>query len=313
MEQETLGIFGAVGSGGKINSVSVVDANITGFIQVGGLVGRNDRGVISNSSVSGSVDGIFDVGGLVGQNLVGTVSSSYSTASIEGQGSVGGLVGENTFGTVKESYATGSVDGSNEVGGLAGANYGTISESYASGSVDRGDPAGGLVGQNGQDAIPPDDGSEGTLIDSYWDTERTGQSEAIGQEGGEDDGEAKGGDSIVSGQVEGLTMSEMTGSEAASNMDSFDFATTWKTVPSEYPMLSWESDSGADGSPVEGVSDELWTAVTQDDGSDGLSLADLGNAIQQYQANPSDADVDGAVINLSDLGSLIQYYRTEAA
>jgi len=64
-------------------------------------------------------------------------------------------------------------------------------------------------------------------------------------------------------------------------------------------------------SPVEGVSDELWVAVTADDGSDGLSLADLGNAIQEYQKNPSDADVDGVSIGLSDLGSLIQYYRTE--
>jgi len=49
---------------------------------------------------------------------------------------------------------------------------------------------------------------------------------------------------------------------------------------------------GLEGSPVDGVSDELWDAVTQDDGSDGLSLDDLGNAIQEYQKNPSDATVD---------------------
>ena len=66
-------------------------------------------------------------------------------------------------------------------------------------------------------------------------------------------------------------------------------------------------------SPVEDVSDELWTAVTQDDNEAGLSLADLGNAIQEYQANPSDADVDGASITLSDLGSLIQYYQNQVA
>ncbi|MDZ7688029.1 MAG: PKD domain-containing protein [Halobacteriales archaeon] len=64
-------------------------------------------------------------------------------------------------------------------------------------------------------------------------------------------------------------------------------------------------------SPVEGVSDALWTAVTQNDGNDGLSLADLGNAIQEYQDNPGDADVAGVSITLSDLGSLIQYYRNE--
>ena len=68
--------------------------------------------------------------------------------------------------------------------------------------------------------------------------------------------------------------------------------------------------SAALESPIGDVSDELWTAVTADDGDAGnLSLSDLGNAIQEYQANPSDADVDGVSISLSDLGSLIQYYR----
>lgn len=75
--------------------------------------------------------------------------------------------------------------------------------------------------------------------------------------------------------------------------------------------LSGGDGSTGDGSPVSGVSDELWTAVTRNDGEEGLSLADLGNAIQEYQDNPSDADVGGVSIELSDLGSLIQHYRTE--
>jgi hypothetical protein len=64
-------------------------------------------------------------------------------------------------------------------------------------------------------------------------------------------------------------------------------------------------------SPVEGVSDELWAAVTQDDNEAGLSLADLGNAIQAYQTNPGNAEVGGVSIGLSELGSLIQYYQNE--
>jgi PKD repeat protein len=64
-------------------------------------------------------------------------------------------------------------------------------------------------------------------------------------------------------------------------------------------------------SPVEGVSDELWAAVTQDDNEAGLSLADLGNAIQAYQTNPGDAEVGDVDIGLSELGSLIQYYQNE--
>ncbi|MDZ7687951.1 MAG: hypothetical protein U5J64_04365 [Halobacteriales archaeon] len=68
------------------------------------------------------------------------------------------------------------------------------------------------------------------------------------------------------------------------------------------------SISDALESPVEGISDELWTAVT---GDGTLELSDLGDAIQAYQANPSGATVDGVPIDLADLGSLIQHYRNE--
>ena len=86
----------------------------------------------------------------------------------------------------------------------------------------------------------------------------------------------------------------------------------YSSVGEDEGTLTVESDGGGgvETSPVDGVSDALWTAVTADDGDVGnLSLSDLGNAIQAYQANPSDADVDGAPITLSDLGDLIRYYR----
>jgi PKD repeat protein len=66
-------------------------------------------------------------------------------------------------------------------------------------------------------------------------------------------------------------------------------------------------------SPAEDVPDDLWTAVTQNDNEQGLSLGDLGNAIQTYRANPGNAEVGGVDIGLSDLGSLIQYYRNQVA
>jgi PKD repeat protein len=75
------------------------------------------------------------------------------------------------------------------------------------------------------------------------------------------------------------------------------------------------SSDGGDGgtSPVEGVSDSLWVAVTGQDGEDGLSLADLGDAIQTYQANPSGATIDGVPIDLDALGDLIRYYQNQVA
>jgi hypothetical protein len=57
-------------------------------------------------------------------------------------------------------------------------------------------------------------------------------------------------------------------------------------------------------SPVDGVSDELWTAVT---GDGSLSLGDLGNAIRQYRDN---GQVNGVGISLADLGALIRHYRS---
>jgi len=67
-------------------------------------------------------------------------------------------------------------------------------------------------------------------------------------------------------------------------------------------------------SPIEEVPDGLWTVVTGQDGErDELSLADVGDAIQEYQEDPEDAEIDGVEVTLSDLGDLIQYYRSEVA
>jgi hypothetical protein len=54
--------------------------------------------------------------------------------------------------------------------------------------------------------------------------------------------------------------------------------------------------------------------VTAQDGDAGnLSLADLGDVISAYQAEPEDAEVDGADIGLADIGNLIRYYRNEVS
>ena len=98
---------------------------------VGGLVGRNSGGTISNSSATGAVTGTNSVGGLVGYNE-GTISNSYATGAVIGTVYVGGLVGYNE-GTISNSYATGAVTGTIRVGGLVGGNLvgsGLISYSF---------------------------------------------------------------------------------------------------------------------------------------------------------------------------------------
>jgi hypothetical protein len=69
-----------------------------------------------------------------------------------------------------------------------------------------------------------------------------------------------------------------------------------------------DGDGGGDGgpeftSPINDVSDQLWTEVT---GDGTLTLGDLGTAIQEYQGN---GQVNGVDISLGDLGSLIQEYQ----
>ncbi|RLM53519.1 PGF-pre-PGF domain-containing protein [Halobellus sp. Atlit-31R] len=144
-----IGVFGALS--GTVENVGVVNVTTTGRNFVGGLVGVNLGGTVSNSHATGLVD-IADrrdnVGGLVGQNS-GTVSESYATTRVNSSSSlnVGGLVGRNAFnGTITDSGASGAVDGSMRVGGLVGVNNGAVIDtSYATGNV-TGSDVGGLVG-----------------------------------------------------------------------------------------------------------------------------------------------------------------------
>jgi hypothetical protein len=142
------GLFGVVGKEGIIKNVGLENVKIiSAYNNVGGLIGFNYYGTVSNSYSTGSVNGKEDVGGLVGENYYGTVSNSYSTGSVNGFEDVGGLVGYNA-GTVSNSYSTGSVNGKEDVGGLVGYNFGTVSNSYSTGSVNGHKYVGGLIGYN---------------------------------------------------------------------------------------------------------------------------------------------------------------------
>jgi hypothetical protein len=123
--QDRVALFGRT-NGANIKNLGVVEINVTGKNDVGGLVGWNTgNSTVSNCYSTGSVTGSNYVGGLVGINASsGTVSNCYSTGSVSGVSSVGGLVGQN-YGTVSNCYSTGSVtggSGSYYVGGLVGYN-----------------------------------------------------------------------------------------------------------------------------------------------------------------------------------------------
>lgn len=149
--EEYVGLFGFTGNGSVIRNIGLVGGSVSGNALVGGLVGYNDRGTITNAYATGSVSGSQFVGGLVGYNDEGKISNAYATGTVSGSGSefVGGLVGYNHRGTITNAYAAGTVSGSSLIGGLVGNNYeGDISNAYATGPVSGGITAGGLAGIN---------------------------------------------------------------------------------------------------------------------------------------------------------------------
>ncbi|GGE52126.1 hypothetical protein GCM10007421_28200 [Halopseudomonas oceani] len=168
-------VGGLIGSNHETISNVYATGSVEGIYSVGGLVGStSSSGNINNAYATGSVSGGDYVGGLVGSNF-GTISNAYATGSVEGEEKVGGLAGEHNIGTINNAYATGSVSGLNDVGGLAGSNFGTISNAYATGSVEGSGRVGGLIGY---------------LLDvtratkSYWNTETSGQTSAVGYSSG---------------------------------------------------------------------------------------------------------------------------------
>ena len=65
-----VGLFGYIGNTAKIQNVGVVDSYIRGARTVGGVVGLNEGGTISNVYNTGAVSGNDRVGGVVGWNCV---------------------------------------------------------------------------------------------------------------------------------------------------------------------------------------------------------------------------------------------------
>ena len=150
---DDVGLFGRTKSGADITNLGLLNLNITlsSSANVGGLVGRNDTGIITNSHAAGFITALAaeTVGGLVGLNTNSTITNSYAMGSARGNSRVGGLVGRNDNGTITNSYATSSVSGGTLVGGLVGRNdNGTITNSYVTGSVSGRTLLGGLIGTN---------------------------------------------------------------------------------------------------------------------------------------------------------------------
>jgi len=183
--EDFVALFSLIAEGAEIKEVGVVSANVTGYSDVGTLVGHSSGSAIYQCYSSGNVRGMESgginsrVGGLVGRSSAGSsILRCYSTADVvSGAWQVGGLSGYNGHGSVIiDCYATGNVTGNHKVGGLVGDNCypegGYVKRCYSVGKVTGG--GGGLIGYNF---------NGGVTYDSYWDVETSGRSSSKGGTG----------------------------------------------------------------------------------------------------------------------------------
>ena len=225
-------VGGLVGTNadGTISS-SCSSGSVIGCLYVGGLVGTNADGTIINCCSSCNVAGEDGVGGLVGENHEGTIRSSYATGSVTGSWFLGGLVGESHEGTLENSYATGTLVGTWMVGGLVGYNDGSVGNCYAAGSVNADEYVGGLAGQNGW---------QGTVSNSFWDMETSGQAAS---DGGTGKTTAEMQDIATFSDTETAGLDEPWDIIAVAPGET-DETHVWNIVDSEtYPFLRWQPSS----------------------------------------------------------------------
>ncbi len=157
------GLFGDIGSGGKVMNVKLEGVQITSDISLGyagGIAGNSD-GNIENCSVSGSVSGNGSAGGVVGYQYGGSITECNSSVTVKGVIHAGGIAGgTNSGASLTGCYATGDVtlesinQGGNYAGGVVGSNgaSSTLTACYATGSVTSSGSgtiyAGGVTGTN---------------------------------------------------------------------------------------------------------------------------------------------------------------------
>ena len=148
---EYAGLFGCIDDGGTVKNVVLENVQIASdnqYANVGGVAGYS-RGNIENCSVSGSVSGNSNsdgtsncVGGVVGQQYGGTITECSSSAIVEGTNAVGGVAGQTVNATLTACYATGDVTAERDpqnntyAGGVVGYNgASTLIACYATGNV----------------------------------------------------------------------------------------------------------------------------------------------------------------------------------
>jgi hypothetical protein len=228
-------------------SYATGDVTNTADDSAGGLAAEN-YGTITDSYATGNVSGFDWIGGLVGYSE-GDIVRSYATGNATGDVYVAGLVGQFSGSeNVTDSYALGSANGTQYVGGLIGdSDTATISNSYSVGAVTGTTDVGGLLGAQ-----------SGTIDDSFWNTQTSGQATSAGGTG------------KTTAQMKTL---------ATFDDASWNITTTTTNRNNGYPFLSWET----------GGSSPVWLIyVASAADGDGVS-----NTVEDAAPNSGDGNNDG--------------------
>ena len=230
------GLFGYL-DGALITNLGLDNAHVRGGSYTGALAGRGTGSVIEAVYVTGEVTGTGSyTGGLIGHLSGGSLHHGHAVVAVQASGSwTGGLLGRTaSSASIAHSYSLGSVDGASNTGGLVGNLSGFIADSYSRSSVSGTGSVGGLVGymigsasridraySTGAVAGTSNVGGflgnwgAGTVADSYWDTETSGQE--------------------TSARGTGKTTEEM---QQQATFSGWDFATVWSIVENlSYPNL----------------------------------------------------------------------------
>ncbi len=240
------GLFGWT-EAASITNVHLQEANVTGKVYTGALVGRFSNSMIDSSSSSGDINGTVRVGGLIGSNETSDISRSSSKADVRASGSyAGGLVGRHDDGMISESYSTGEVNGNDWVGGLIGFMAGgSVSNSYSTSSVTGDATVGGFIGNNS---------TNGTIENVYSSGLVTGNT-SVGGLTGLDTGTLTGGwwNTESSGQAASASGTGLTDAmtKMQASFTGFDFTNTWAITETEtFPFLQQNIQSPGPGIPV---------------------------------------------------------------
>ena len=155
-----VGLIGCLGSGGKVQNVTLTNISVSGANCVGGIAGQN-YGTVENCSVNGTVTGkgFTDTGGIAGSNY-GTISGCSAEGTVMGSVNVGGIAGGSYLGVIIDGcHSTADVSGISSVGGVLGnlGNNSFLIACYSTGNVTvtstDGSFVGGVVGINSQGTV----------------------------------------------------------------------------------------------------------------------------------------------------------------